>query len=190
MASNAHSNAVSIQDVDAITLDEVSADATANNNTSIVRDRYGFFVTDEFHKYVSIPPAVIHARKSKEGERALKWIRMIKKWKLYETVPRRFPKLRRRCRKGIPDAVRGHIWFLLADGEQIQKQFPNLQDIDTSTVSQVTIDEIERDIDRTFPRHVLFAEDGGAGQTALRRVLTLYAALDPEVGHHNGPLCY
>ncbi|RYY85075.1 hypothetical protein EON63_08005 [archaeon] len=40
--------------------------------------------------------------------------------------------------------------------------------------------QIERDIDRTFPRHFLF-QDGGQGQGALRNVLRRYAALDREV---------
>ena len=34
--------------------------------------------------------------------------------------------------------------------------------------------------------HEMFYEDGGAGQVSLRRVLTWYAALDPEVGYCQG----
>eukprot|EP01034_Spumella_vulgaris_P027176 gene27176-33862_t len=47
---------------------------------------------------------------------------------------------------------------------------------------------IERDVDRTFPRHMIFIESNGQGQNSLRRILQLisphthqaYASLDPE----------
>ena len=41
--------------------------------------------------------------------------------------------------------------------------------------------QIDRDIDRTFPKHTMFEEDGGFGQNALRRILQCYAILDSEV---------
>jgi hypothetical protein len=48
------------------------------------------------------------------------------------------------------------------------------------------IEEIERDIDRTFPRHILFVENNGQGQLSLRKLLRWYAILDPEVGYCQG----
>ena len=51
-------------------------------------------------------------------------------------------------------------------------------------VSQV-IDEIGRDVNRTFPSHRLFQEDG-PGQGALKRVLERYAILDPAIGYCQG----
>jgi len=61
-----------------------------------------------------------------------------------------------------------------------------LNDIDISAVDERVIDEIERDIDRTFPRHVLFYEKDGRGQNSLRRVLQMYAAIDAKVGYCQG----
>ena len=46
--------------------------------------------------------------------------------------------------------------------------------------------QIGRDVDRTFPQHEMFYHDGGPGQESLRRLLTWYAALDPEVGYCQG----
>ena len=46
--------------------------------------------------------------------------------------------------------------------------------------------QIGRDIDRTFPQHEMFYNDGGPGQESLRRILTWYAALDPQVGYCQG----
>ena len=51
------------------------------------------------------------------------------------------------------------------------------------------ISQIERDIDRTFPRHLQFEKEGGGtsvGQEALRRLLQLYAKTDKDVGYCQG----
>jgi len=47
-------------------------------------------------------------------------------------------------------------------------------------------DTIERDIDRTFPRHRLFNRHNREGQGMLRRLLHAYTELDPEVGYCQG----
>ena len=49
-----------------------------------------------------------------------------------------------------------------------------------------SIPQIERDIDRTFPSHVIFAQSDGSGQNALRNLLRWYASLDPEAGYCQG----
>ena len=49
--------------------------------------------------------------------------------------------------------------------------------------------QIERDIDRTFPRHLQFEKEGegtSSGQEALRRLLQIYAKTDGEVGYCQG----
>ena len=49
--------------------------------------------------------------------------------------------------------------------------------------------QIERDIDRTFPRHLQFEKEGegtSSGQEALRRLLQMYAKTDGEVGYCQG----
>jgi hypothetical protein len=43
------------------------------------------------------------------------------------------------------------------------------------------LSQIDRDIDRTFPKHVLFENEESIGQSALRRILQYYAAIDAEV---------
>ena len=48
------------------------------------------------------------------------------------------------------------------------------------------VETIERDISRTFPRHAMFAQEGGIGQSALMRVLRAYAAYDQKVGYCQG----
>lgn len=63
---------------------------------------------------------------------------------------------------------------------------PNLSLSLTHTTPDHNNTQIERDVDRTFPRHIIFIENNGSGQCALRRILHAYAALDPEVGYCQG----
>ena len=41
-------------------------------------------------------------------------------------------------------------------------------------------------MDRTFPKHLQFADSDGQGQASLRRLLQWYAAIDAEVGYCQG----
>jgi hypothetical protein len=161
----------------------------------VLKDRFGFFLTDEFHQEVSLSPEEKEKRRAKEISRTKKWIKMLKNWSkfFHEEKEVHDPKasvnkLKVRVRKGIPDMVRGYAWYQFIRVKEIQARvsFPNPYEIDTSVISQTTREEIDRDIDRTFPRHVMFVEDGGLGQTSLRRLLQWYAALDPEVGYCQG----
>jgi hypothetical protein len=54
---------------------------------------------------------VTSARAEKDTERSRKWLKMQKQWT--KTVNRRQEKLKRRARKGIPDAVRGQVWQVI-----------------------------------------------------------------------------
>mmetsp|Transcript_11856 Transcript_11856/g.26597 ORF Transcript_11856/g.26597 Transcript_11856/m.26597 type:complete len:300 (+) Transcript_11856:152-1051(+) len=149
-------------------------------------DRYGFLCSDAFHQAHQLPPAVLHARRQKEAERTLKWVKMIKKWETYGPGGAKNFKLKRRVRKGIPDAIRGLVWYRMSDAEQGRLLFPDIDMIDTSNVPAQVIDEIGRDIDRTFPQHEFFIQEESPGQVALLRVLIRYAAVDPEVGYCQG----
>ena len=53
----------------------------------------------------------------------------------------------------------------------------------SSLIDQSIIDDIEKDICRTYPHHVKFQEKDGDGQNALRKLLRRYATLDPEIGY-------
>ncbi|KAJ1390824.1 hypothetical protein B484DRAFT_408903 [Ochromonadaceae sp. CCMP2298] len=105
-------------------------------------DRYGFLCSDAFHQAHQLPPAVLHARRQKEAERTLKWVKMIKKWETYGPGGAKNFKLKRRVRKGIPDAIRGLVWYRMSDAEQGRLLFPDIDMIDTSNVPAQVIDEV------------------------------------------------
>ncbi len=97
--------------------------------------------------------------------------------------------MKERCRKGVPDPLRGHVWPMLVNAHVKRRIQPGLY---ASLLRQPVpaadpiIETIERDINRTFPLHSMFAETGGIGQTSLFRVLRAYAQYDKKVGLGSG----
>jgi hypothetical protein len=111
------------------------------NEAKTLKDRFGFFVTDKFHKHKDISSEVKNQRKAKESERSRKWIKMIKNWDKY-SGPSRIEKLKTRTRKGIPDVARGYAWYHFVHGEDVKKKYPDVRQINTSDLSTVVIDEV------------------------------------------------
>lgn len=151
-------------------------------------DKWGFFKGDEFHRAKEVSPGTIILRDNKEKEREVKWIRMMNKPGAFGYLRKyRGPKLKRRVKKGIPDSLRSKAWYGLCDIENtVKNKIPDLDKLDIKSLPSRTVDEIERDIDRTFPRHELFSVRNGQGQTSLRKMLLRYAVVDPEVGYCQG----
>jgi hypothetical protein len=242
-----------------LTRADLAAAEGRGSDDFVLKDRFGFFLTDQFHKELSLAPAELDRRRRKEEERAKKWEAMFRKWKKFDkneatallpplspthvttSVPVPVPstihstsltvvedrsaaaveaepsslslplslladprlsrgllvidnshnaeKLKERVRKGIPEVVRAEAWKRLLRVDLLRSSLlseQSLQSLDTSSLDEKTREEIERDIDRTFPRHELFVEAQGAGQRSLRNLLQWYAVLDPEVGYCQG----
>lgn len=122
-----------------------------------------------------------------ENNRLKKWQRMVENW---ETFRAKNPKtVKSRCRKGIPDAMRGVAWPLLTGARRRRMLnkglYATLLRRPVAAKDEV-IEIIERDIHRTFPLHAMFSEAGGIGQTCLFRVLRAYAQYDKRVGYCQG----
>lgn len=168
-------------------------------------DKYGFYIDFEsddtdFHRSKIIHPQIQIKRNQVELNRESKWAFMFEHWEQFTSQASKVAVLKRRIRKGVPHAVRGEAWKRILDlaayetiengkKETVPKfseRYPNLNTLSTENVSSRTIDEIERDLDRTFPNHVLFEEKDGIGQSSLRQVLRWYAAIDPDVGYCQG----
>lgn len=104
-------------------------------------DRYGFYVSDDFHTSLLVSSEEIVQRREKEAERTTKWIKMIKNWD--NVVITRKEKLKRRVRKGIPDHVRGFVWTKLSDASIYRAKYPKLGAIDVTALDELTIDEVK-----------------------------------------------
>lgn len=157
----------------------------------VLKDRYGFFVTDDFHKVSSLSPALLAQRQEKEQTRTRKWLAMKKHWKRHFFYKRNAPTesngtvvvvsatettqsatlseadevelmmrqtiqtltdesilrdhresrpvysavLKRRVRKGIPDALREFAWFEFSDAQRVRQMYPHPDtDIDLSNI--------------------------------------------------------
>ncbi|KAG0051231.1 GTPase-activating protein [Gryganskiella cystojenkinii] len=101
----------------------------------------------------------------------------------YNTVVKRNPKqLTQMIQKGVPPALRGLIWQLLAKSKD-----PALEDKYAELLKSTSTHEkqISRDMSRTFPNHEHFQADG-LGQESLFNVVKAYSLYDPEVGYCQG----
>ncbi|GMI33266.1 hypothetical protein TeGR_g6285, partial [Tetraparma gracilis] len=152
---------------------------------------------------VSIPPSELARRSALEGKRAGKWVAMLKE---HEAAAAADPALlgraqsglcagdpellKKRVRKGVPDIVRGRVWNLLGGVPGLMRANPDkyailLEKSATFVPSRDIRETIMRDINRTFPKHAMFAS-AGPGQNSLRNVLVAYSLYDEEVGYCQG----
>lgn len=115
-----------------------------------------------------------------QREREQKWLKMTDNWDTWMT--KHYPKVKERCRKGIPPAMRGRAWQHLSGSKKLKDEnegvFGNL--LTKSSEWEATI---VKDLDRTFPFHDRFAEKEGSGQQDLFQILKAYSVYNDEVGY-------
>ncbi|XP_030215658.1 TBC1 domain family member 10A [Gadus morhua] len=141
-------------------------------------DKYGFIGGAQKYSEESaqdVPPEVLR-------QREVKWLDMLGHWDKW--MVKRHDKVRLRCQKGIPPALRGRAWLYLSGGkvkrEQNQGKF---QELDSEAGDPKWLDVIEKDLHRQFPFHEMFVSRGGHGQQDLFRVLKAYTLYRPEEGY-------
>ncbi|KAG6590888.1 EVI5-like protein [Phytophthora cinnamomi] len=151
-------------------------------------DRYGFLVTDKRYNGGQTSPNAYKHAVWLENRRTQKWVKMIGKqledWEVCQL--RHAGTLKKRIRKGIPEALRGRVWSHLAGSSQMLLNNPGVYHQLLQTARVPCEETIARDIGRTFPRHSLFRDRSSLGQCALMNVLKAYSLHDPEVGYCQG----
>ncbi|KAK3378877.1 hypothetical protein B0T24DRAFT_141664 [Lasiosphaeria ovina] len=188
------------------------------------RDRYGFrkasvnVTRQQFDAWDASYTEYLSRRRKK-------WIALLKENSLMTDQPNRFPprsaKTKRFVRKGIPPDWRGAAWFYYAGGPAIMAKHRGVYDelvkraaLDptgsgkipgqTSEVKPLIIEDIEKDLYRTFPDNVRFrpqhpgqpanTSQGADAEpsemasepemiTSLRRVLNAFALYNPRIGY-------
>lgn len=97
-----------------------------------------------------------------------------------------FDKIKSRIRKGVPNGIRGRLWYLISGADAIKSNYP--EDYYKSLLSidvNIEVDnDISADVGRTFPNHIKFKEK--RGRKSLSRILKAYSLLDREVGYTQG----
>jgi len=148
-----------------------------------VTDRYGFMKQEETAQSQASKTEKRKREKEAERERkrSEKWSKMVSQWD--EFILHNSRKVKSRIRKGIPDCVRGFVWQLITQSAELKQTglYENILLYESKHE-----DQISKDINRTFPKHVLFRDKGGKGQNALYNVLKAYSIYDQDVGYCQG----
>lgn len=119
-------------------------------------------------------------------EREKKWLEMIDSWDKW-ILSKKFEHLKKRCRKGIPSAIRGKAWFYLSGGHISLARYPKFYEkLERSPDDDQVCDEIRKDIHRQFPNHELFREANGTGQQSLFNVLKCFSLVRKEISYCQG----
>jgi len=166
----------------------VTANAPDTSRNSLT-DRYGFTVGDSFHTSLKLPDSEIKKRNKKERERELKWIHMMKSWYVYSNQNNYIAHrtLKNRLRKGVPDAIRVAVWKYYLRFDEVKRKYgppPTVEKLQRD-LPDIVFDDIQKDIDRTFPTHAQF-DNGSVGQRDLKFLLECYAQVDPETSYCQG----
>ncbi|OTB02898.1 hypothetical protein M426DRAFT_74370 [Hypoxylon sp. CI-4A] len=96
----------------------------------------------------------------------------------------RQPTFHKLIRVGLPNRLRGETWELTCGSLYLRLENPTLY---TDTLAKfsgkesLAIDEIEKDLNRSLPEYPGFQSEDGINR--LRRVLTAYSWVNPEVGY-------
>lgn len=125
-------------------------------------DRYGFLITEDspFHRRLQMSTALETARRAKETQREAKWVAMLRRWKSITSGTNLWDvaMLNRRVRKGVPDSLRGLVWCQFLHVAAIRARYgpPPTQEVCAATLPAIVIEDISKDIDRTYPLHEMF----------------------------------
>lgn len=119
-------------------------------------------------------------------KRERKWLEMVDNWDKW-ILSKKFEHTKKRCRKGIPSAVRGKAWFYLSGGHiSLDKYSKFYEKLEREPGDEQVCSEIRKDIHRQFPNHELFREANGPGQQSLYSVLKCFSIVRKEISYCQG----
>jgi len=150
---------------------------------AVAYDEYGFEMNS------SESTLIPESSRSEKQERqcATKWITFIKDPKEWERAQKKGAgKIRDMVYHGIPRSVRGDVWCLLMTSERTKGMYASDYYQQLLAKHSNCMEEIDKDIARTFRAHELFATPFGDGQKMLQNILRAYSVYDSEVGYCQG----
>ncbi|XP_063511630.1 TBC1 domain family member 3G-like isoform X3 [Pongo pygmaeus] len=129
-----------------------------------------------------LPPlAAQEVKNRREMRRTSKWRKMLGEWETYKHST----KLIDRVYKGIPMNIRGPVWSVLLNIQEIKLKNPRKYKImkEKGKRSSEHIHQIDLDISGTLRKHIFFRDRYGAKQRELFYILLAYSQYNPEVGY-------
>ncbi|XP_077829631.1 TBC1 domain family member 3B isoform X3 [Macaca mulatta] len=140
-------------------------------------DRFGIVHETE------LPPATAWEVKQMRREitRKSKWMEMLRQWETYKNSK----KLKDRVYKGIPMNIRGQVWSVLLNIQEVKSKNPRTYKVmkEKGKRSSEHIHQIDVDMSRTLRTHIFFRDRYGAKQRELFYILLAYSEYNPEVGY-------
>ncbi|KAL4837133.1 hypothetical protein H8958_014942, partial [Nasalis larvatus] len=140
-------------------------------------DRFGIVHETE------LPPATAWEVKQMWWEitRKSKWIEMLGQWETYKNSK----KLIDRVYKGIPMNIRGQVWSVLLNIQEVKSKNPRTYKVmkEKGKRSSEHIHQIDVDVSGTLRNHIFFRDRYGAKQRELFYILLAYSEYNPEVGY-------
>ncbi|XP_030780125.1 LOW QUALITY PROTEIN: TBC1 domain family member 3B-like [Rhinopithecus roxellana] len=140
-------------------------------------DRFGIVHETE------LPPATAREVKQMRREitRKSKWMEMLGQWETYKNST----KLTDRVYKGIPMNIRGQVWSVLLNIQEVKSKNPRTYKVmkEKGKRSSEHIHQIDLDVSGTLRTHIFFTDRYGAKQRELFYILLAYSEYNPEVGY-------
>uniref|UniRef100_A0A7N9CWN3 Rab-GAP TBC domain-containing protein n=1 Tax=Macaca fascicularis TaxID=9541 RepID=A0A7N9CWN3_MACFA len=130
-----------------------------------------------------LPPAT--AREAKQMRREItqksKWMEMLRQWETYKNSK----KLIDRVYKGIPMNIRGQVWSVLLNIQEVKSKNPRTYKVmkEKGKSSSKHIHQIDLDVSETLRTHIFFRDRYGTKQRELFYILLAYSEYNPEVGY-------
>ncbi|KAF8572132.1 hypothetical protein P879_01300 [Paragonimus westermani] len=153
-------------------------------------DRYGFYHPDGVRE-----PEETEEQKQRLARRLEKWREMTAHWDRWDSAWNRLyrngrvsEKLTRRIFKGIPQQFRMIVWPLLLRVPEAKSRHKNLYSkmLTRALATSVHLEQIDKDINRTFRNTTYFRPRYGSRQQSLFRILAAYSVYNTEVGYCQG----
>ncbi|XP_077825784.1 TBC1 domain family member 3G-like isoform X3 [Macaca mulatta] len=140
-------------------------------------DRFGILHETE------LPPATAREVKQMRREitRKSKWMEMLRQWETYKNSE----KLRDRVYKGIPMNIRGQVWSVLLNIQEVKSKNPRTYKVmkEKGKRSSEHIHQIDLDVRGTLRTHIFLRDRYGTKHRELFYILLAYSEYNPEVGY-------
>nr|XP_054957643.1 TBC1 domain family member 3G-like isoform X2 [Pan paniscus] len=132
---------------------------------------------------MELPPLTAREAKQirREISRKSKWVKMLGEWDTYKNSR----KLIDRAYQGIPMNIRGPMWSVLLNIEEMKLKNPGRYQImkEKGKRSSEHIQQMDLDVSGTLRRHIFFRDRYGTKQRELLYILLAYEEYNPEVGY-------